>query len=106
MSASRDSTRSDSAFIHVLWGRSDRFPDPQFIAAWPDGLVEAWTDWYYELRAKAIQDFLDFDEPPDAEPWTFWMTSESLARPEVGEPLGIPPQPKVKPATRELWTNG
>ena len=53
-------------------------------AAWPEGLVDAWHDWYLELREKAERDYSDF--AVDDGPWTFWTTPESIATPEGVEP--------------------
>lgn len=80
------------SYVHVLWARSDRYPEPQFVAAWPDGLVDAWHEWYLALRAEAIRAWVDFDDGgADEAPWTFWMEGAQLARPaEVGEPIEVP----------------
>lgn len=78
-----------SKAIHALWGRSDRYQTPNFIAAWPDGIVDAWHEWYLELRETAIRDFLDFGDESDG-PWTFWMTVECIPEPAaVGEPIEV-----------------
>lgn len=78
------------ANVHVLWARCDRYPRPQFVTAWNDGLVDAWHDWYLELRAKAIDEWISFG---DIDTWTFWMTVEEVPHPaEVYEPIEIPPR--------------
>lgn len=75
--------------IHVLWAQSERYQTPNVITAWPDGLVDAWHEWYLELREKAIQDFLDFGDESDG-PWAFWMTVEYVNQPaEVHEPIEV-----------------
>jgi hypothetical protein len=63
--------------VHLLWGRSDRFPRPQFIAGFNAGLVDAWAEEYSNRREEAIADFLDFCAD-DREGWTFWTTLEAL----------------------------
>lgn len=64
----------------VLWATSKHYSEPQFVTAWPEGLVDAWHDWYLELREKAERDYSDF--AVDDGPWTFWTTPESIATPE------------------------
>jgi hypothetical protein len=63
--------------IHVLWATSQRYPRPQFVAAWPDGLVECWRESYEEQRAEAERFFTDFGD----EEWEFWTTIEHLDAP-------------------------
>ena len=69
-----------TAIVHVLWARCEQFPVPQFVAAWPDGLVHCYPEWHRELREQAEQEYRDFD---DDGPWTFWETIEHVKHPTV-----------------------
>lgn len=61
--------------VHVLWATCATYPRPQFVAAWSDGLVDAWAESYRELREKAER---EFEEWGDVRGWTFWTTAEHL----------------------------
>lgn len=74
-------TKSDTG-IHVLWAVSARYQRPQFVAAWSDGLVESWHEWYEEKRAEAEEEFRSFGDESDG-PWTFWATALDLELPKV-----------------------
>jgi hypothetical protein len=71
------------ARLHVLWAASDRYP-PQFVAAWPDGLVEAMPEEYEDRRREAEEWYAGFGD----EPLTFWTTLEELPLPS-GAPVAI-----------------
>lgn len=64
--------------VNLLWGRSDRFPRPQFITAFNDGLVDAYHEEYCERRDEAIAWFLNLGDEDGREGWTFWETVEAL----------------------------
>lgn len=69
--------RRDRCRVHLLWGRSDRFPRPQLITAFSDGLVDACVEEHHERREEAIDWFLGFGDN-DRTGWTFWETVEQL----------------------------
>lgn len=67
---------------HVLWASAPE-GTPQFVAAFSDGLVDAWRDLYAKRRDHVEQEWRDFfalDTHPDA--WEFWTTVEHIDRPE------------------------
>lgn len=63
--------------MHLLWGRSDRFPRPQLITAFSDGLVDAMVEEHEERREAAIEWFLSFGDGGRSG-WTFWESVEEL----------------------------
>jgi hypothetical protein len=69
--------RRSRADVHLLWGRSARFPRPQLITAFSGGLVDAMVEEHEERRNEAIDWFLSFDDGDRAD-WTFWETVEEL----------------------------
>jgi hypothetical protein len=78
--------QSDShplTIVHVLWAASEQYPRPQFVTAFNDGIVEAWTEIYLDMREKACAEWEDFGDYPG--PWTFWVTVE-----KVPTPSGVP----------------
>lgn len=64
--------------IHLLWGRSDRFPRPQLVTAFSAGLVNANPEEHEARRNDAISWFLDYDVESTRGDWTFWETAEEL----------------------------
>ncbi len=69
--------RRDRADVHLLWGRSDRFPRPQLITAFSGGLVDAMVEEHEARREEAIEWFMSFGFD-DEGGWTFWETREEL----------------------------
>jgi hypothetical protein len=72
------------ATIHVLWATCPRYPRPQFVAAWSDGLVECWVETYNEQREEAERFYRDFGDGDEG--WTFWTTVEEMPLP-AGAPV-------------------
>jgi hypothetical protein len=74
-----------TATVHVLWARNQQFSRPQMVAAYPDGLVEAFPEAHQERLDEARGWFAGFGFDPDdpEDPWTFWETVEQLPLPEV-----------------------
>lgn len=70
----------DDCLIHVLWGRIEGNPYPQFVAAFSDGEVDCWPDMHAARRAEAEQFARGFSR--DDEWVEFWTTFETIKRPE------------------------
>jgi hypothetical protein len=71
--------------IHCLWARhgandlSSAYP--QFVAAWPEGIVDYWPDTYAQQRAEREQEYRDnVDEGAVIQ---FFVTNEEIVRPEL-----------------------
>jgi hypothetical protein len=71
--------------VHVLWATCERYRRPQFVAAWSDGLVDAWSETYRDQRAEAERQFAEWGDERD---WTFWTTVEHLDAPAIPERSG------------------
>jgi len=75
-----------AVIVHVLWASNDRYP-PQFISAWPEGLVHAWNDWFLTLRTEAERGYREL--AVEDGPWEFWMTVERIQRPASAPEDGV-----------------
>lgn len=71
----------DLATVCVCWAASERFPGAQFVAAFPDGLADCWTETYKSQLADAQRWFADFGDVSVDGPWRFWTTVETIERP-------------------------
>lgn len=77
----------DQRTVHVLWARCDRYPTPQFVAAFADGLVDAWSEEYRRKREEAEKYYAGFAHADDdVEVWTFWTTIAHLDEPSAPAP--------------------
>lgn len=69
-----------ASIVHVLWGRIEGNPYPQFVAAFSDGEVDCWPDLHERRRAEAeqfVRSFYTYDT------WVeFWTTIHEIPRPE------------------------
>lgn len=72
--------------VHCLWARikDDRYP-VQFVAAFSEGLVDAWDECYREQRAEAERFFRLFGDEDDVA--EFFITAEQIER-AAGPPGG------------------
>ena len=70
-----------AADVIFLWGVSEQFPMPQFVAAFSGSLAEVCDPAYVERRDEAIEWFLGYDDDP-ADDWMFFTTDGVVARPE------------------------
>lgn len=68
--------------VVVLWAVSDRFPTPSFVAAYPDGLLDASPNEIARRRARDEAAYASYFDA-DFGPWRFFTTDERLATPEV-----------------------
>lgn len=71
--------------LHVLWATCGAFPTPQFVGAWPDGLVESMPETYEDRRREAEEWFRDFD--PGITDWRFWTTVVGVSVPSAADAL-------------------
>jgi hypothetical protein len=78
----------DKVTLHILWARHGEedvcASFPQFVAAYPDGLVDAWHEHYLAERKKAEEEYIDMvgDNGRVAE---FFITVIETPRPALQE---------------------
>lgn len=80
----------EAVVVHVLWARlresEPGSPWPQFVSAFPDGLVDCWPNSFDRQRADAEADFLKWFDADDAVA-EFFVTVAEIARPALEQRL-------------------
>lgn len=66
--------------LYALWARSEQYPAPQFVAAWPESIVDVWPEQHDRDIAAAKRDYEDRGE---GGPWTYWSTIIEIDVPDV-----------------------
>lgn len=69
--------------VTVLWAACRRYPQPQFVSSWSEGLEDMMVEEAARLRREAEEWFRGFG---DEQIWQFWTTTE-----HIDVPCGRPP---------------
>lgn len=64
----------------ALWATCPRFPTPQYVAAWPEGLDNLMPEEAASQREQAEEWFRSFGDEVD---WRFFTTTEFIYRAEA-----------------------
>ena len=63
----------------IVWAVSDVFTSPHFVAAWSDGMHEAYPEVIARERAEAEQRFRELGDIDGS--WRFWTEVQTITQP-------------------------